>query len=77
MLVVKRMYMKRTFDRTQTGLVCITCAKSAVMGINKPHSQKRTKRLVKPNIQMYYGLPLCTRCMRTFKAQRAQTSVTA
>lgn len=62
--------MKRTFDRTQLGPQCMLCAKATVMGINKPHSQKRTKRLVKPNIQSYFGLPVCTRCLRALKAEK-------
>lgn len=63
--------MKKTFDRTQLGPVCVSCGKATVMGVNKPHSQKRTKRVVKPNIQSYMGLPLCTRCLRTLKEKQA------
>jgi ribosomal protein L28 len=63
--------MKRTFDRTQIGNQCALCGKSRVMGINKPHSQKRTKRVVKPNIQPFFGLHLCTRCLRTIKTKQA------
>lgn len=63
-------YMKKTFDRTQLGPRCVLCDKSAVMSINKPHSQKRTKRLLKPNIQSYYGVPLCSRCLRTMKTMQ-------
>jgi len=59
--------MKRTFDQTQLGVRCMVCGKATVMGINKPHSQKRTKRLVKPNIQPFYGMLICSRCLRTLK----------
>jgi ribosomal protein L28 len=59
--------MKRTFDRSQIGPMCLVCGKTTRLGVNKPHSQKRTKRLVKPNVQSYYGLMLCTRCLRTLK----------
>jgi ribosomal protein L28 len=70
--------MKRTFDRTQLGSVCVMCGKANVMGINKPHSQKRTKRVVKPNIQSYFGLPVCTRCLRTMKTKHvAEKTVVA
>lgn len=47
------------------------CGKGAVMAYNRPHSLKHTKRLVKPNIQSFYGLPTCTRCLRTMKADKA------
>lgn len=64
--------MKKTVDRTQFGAFCMLCGKGATMGVNKPHSQKRTKRLVKPNIQPYMGLQVCSRCLRTLKTQSAQ-----
>lgn len=64
--------MKKTFDRTQLGPVCALCGKHTVMGVNKPHSQQRTKRTLKPNIQSYFGLPLCTRCLRTIKTEQSQ-----
>lgn len=67
--------MKRTFDRTQLGVSCMICAKGNVMGINKPHSQKRTKRLIKPNVQSHYGLLVCTRCLRTIKTKQAEMTV--
>ncbi len=69
--------MKLTYDRTQNGPFCMVCGKSAVMGINKPHSQKRTKRLVKPNIQSYFGLMVCSRCLRTLKTKTEKPTPTA
>ncbi len=63
--------MKRTFDRTQLGLYCMVCSKSRVSSVNKPHSQKRTKRVVKPNVQSLYGLMVCTRCLRSMKRDHA------
>jgi ribosomal protein L28 len=62
--------MKKTFDRTQISVRCALCGKGAVMSYNRPHSQKHTKRLVKPNIQSFYGIPVCTRCLRTIKADK-------
>lgn len=45
--------------------VCSICGKKAVIGLNKPHSMHRTKRLVLPNIQKNNGEYLCTKCLRT------------
>ncbi len=61
--------IKRTTDRTQFEPMCMVCARGAVMAVNKPHSQKRTKRVLRANIQSYHGLPMCTRCLRTLKQQ--------
>lgn len=63
--------MKRTTDRTQSHPRCMLCGKGAVMAYNRPHSLKHTKRMVKPNLQSFYGLPVCTRCLRTLKSQNA------
>lgn len=41
------------------------------MAFNRPHSLQHTKRLVKPNIQSFYGLLVCTRCLRTLKSDKA------
>jgi ribosomal protein L28 len=62
--------MKRTTDRTQFSPMCMICGKTAAMGLNKPHSQKRTKRLFRANIQSYHGLLVCTRCLRTLRRDR-------
>jgi ribosomal protein L28 len=65
---------KRTTDRTQTIHRCMLCNKGPVMGVNKPHSQKRTKRVVKANLQPYYGLLICTGCLRTMKYKAAKAT---
>lgn len=44
---------------------CQICGKTVSMGYNRPHSQHRTKKQIKPNIQKIRGLYLCTRCLRT------------
>lgn len=62
--------MKRTLDKTQFGPRCAFCEKGRVSGVNKPHSQKRTKRILSANIQSFYGIPTCTRCLRTLKAKQ-------
>ncbi len=67
--------IKRTTDRTLTSPRCLLCARGAAMSVNKPHSQKRTKRIVRANIQSFHGLPVCTRCIRTLKDKVVQPSV--
>lgn len=63
--------MKKTFDRTLISPRCVACGKGASMSLNRPHSLKRTKRVLKANIQSFMGLPLCTRCIRTVKQKHA------
>lgn len=69
--------MKKTFDRTQIGPSCMFCGKHAVMRLNRPHSLKRTKHVLKPNIQSYRGIDLCTRCLRTLKNKVLTTETAA
>lgn len=66
--------MKRTFDRTQLGPRCMVCGKGRAAGVNKPHSQKRTKRIVGANIQSFFGVPVCTRCLRSMRAKQAEVT---
>ena len=44
---------------------CPVCQKRVQIGLNRPHSLHRTKKLVKPNIQKFQGKSICTRCLRT------------
>jgi len=46
-------------------MLCTICQKHPVVGFNRPNSQHRTKRLVKPNIQKIEGKKICTGCLRT------------
>ncbi|HLB32458.1 MAG TPA: bL28 family ribosomal protein [Patescibacteria group bacterium] len=46
---------------------CAVCGKTATSAYNRPHSLHKTKRTVKPNLQPYMGLLICTRCLRTSK----------
>lgn len=50
---------------------CMICAKCPVSGNNKPHSLHRTKRTIKPNIQKWQGLWICTRCKKTLNKKIA------
>lgn len=46
---------------------CMLCGKGPVSANNVPHSQHKTKRVMKPNIQKFHGVKLCTRCLRSLK----------
>lgn len=58
---------------------CVICGKNTHTGNNVSHSNIRTKRRWKPNIQkvkiLIKGTPqkanVCTRCLKAGKAQRA------
>ena len=59
--------------------VCQVCGKGEVTGNNVSHSNLKTKRVWKPNIQRVKALVngevkkinICTRCLRTNKVSRA------
>ncbi|WP_346354531.1 50S ribosomal protein L28 [Azotosporobacter soli] len=59
--------------------VCGTCGKGEASGNNVSHSNLKTKRTWKPNIQRVRALldgevkriNVCTRCLRSGKIQRA------
>ncbi|MBP2639972.1 MAG: 50S ribosomal protein L28 [Negativicutes bacterium] len=59
--------------------VCLVCGKGEVTGNNVSHSNLKTKRVWKPNIQRVKALVngeikkinICTRCLRTNKVSRA------
>jgi large subunit ribosomal protein L28 len=58
---------------------CVICGKNTHTGFRVSHSNIRTKRRWKPNIQkvriLIKGIPtkanVCTRCLKAGKAQRA------
>jgi large subunit ribosomal protein L28 len=59
--------------------VCEVCGKGEASGMNVAHSNLRTKRTWKPNIQQVKALVkgdikrvnVCTRCLRSGKVERA------
>lgn len=59
--------------------VCEICAKGEMSGFNVSHSNLKTKRSWKPNIQRVKAvlegqikrINVCTRCLRSGKVQRA------
>ncbi len=54
----------------KTGPQCVLCGKTNTSGTNRPHSLKRTKRTVRPNLQKVNGELVCTRCIRTKNKQK-------
>ena len=44
--------------------VCAICAKTPQTSLNRPHSQHKTKRLVKPNLNKWNGLMICAKCRK-------------
>jgi large subunit ribosomal protein L28 len=59
--------------------ICQICGKGKQFGQNKPHSQKRTKRVWNPNLQIQHfeidgqkvKMKVCTQCLRTLKKASA------
>lgn len=46
---------------------CEFCGKQPVKGFNRPKSLHKTKRTIRPNIQKWEGMSVCTKCRRTIK----------
>lgn len=46
--------------------VCALCGKLPQMGLNRPHSQHKTKRVVRPNLGKWNGLTICASCRKSF-----------
>jgi len=55
--------------------VCDICGKGRQFGVNKPFSQKRTRKVWQPNLQKQsieiggtrMQVKICTQCLRTLK----------
>lgn len=45
--------------------VCMLCGKGDTVALNRPNSQHKTKRTVKPNFQTKWGFEFCQNCFRT------------
>lgn len=43
---------------------CQICGKGDSVAYNRPNSLHKTKRVVKPNLQQYNGMLICTRCLK-------------
>ncbi|MGI6103295.1 MAG: large ribosomal subunit protein bL28 [Patescibacteria group bacterium] len=46
---------------------CQLCGKEPVSGQNKSHSQRKTKRTIRPNLQRFGQGFVCTRCLKTLE----------
>lgn len=44
--------------------LCMICGKTPQMSLNRPHSQHKTKRVVRPNIGKWEGLSICAKCRK-------------
>ncbi len=44
--------------------ICAICAKTPQMGMNRPHSQHTTKKVIRPNLNRWAGLSICARCRK-------------
>lgn len=52
-------------DMLQNSEKCSVCGKGSVVGNNKPHSLHKTKRVIKPNLQIKNNELVCTKCIKT------------
>lgn len=64
--------------------LCAICGKIPQMGMHRPHSQMKTKRVIRPNLSKMSGLNICARCRKTLdkperirKVQPKATETTA
>lgn len=55
--------------------VCIICGKADTVSMNRPNSQHKTKRTVKPNFQTKFGVRFCQNCFRTLKKKGFEFSL--
>lgn len=45
--------------------VCMICGKLPQMALHRPHSQMKTKRVVRPNLGKWQGAMICARCRKS------------
>ncbi|HKC14439.1 MAG TPA: bL28 family ribosomal protein [Patescibacteria group bacterium] len=51
-----------------SGMKCDSCGKGVMYGHNVSHAKNRTRKIFKPNLHVYKGMKLCTKCLRKFKS---------
>lgn len=44
--------------------LCAICGKTPQVGLNRPHSQHKTKRVIRPNLGKWQGLHICAKCRK-------------
>jgi ribosomal protein L28 len=59
--------MSKVETRHKSEKFCYLCGKGDTVSLNRPNSQHKTKRTVKPNLQKKEGLTFCQNCFRTLK----------
>lgn len=61
--------------------VCAVCGKTPQMALHRPHSLKKTKKVVRPNLGAWQGLNICAKCRKTLskpaRVRKVQPAVTA
>ena len=56
-------------------IVCEVCQRSPQVSQSRSHSNRATKRIVRPNLQKFAGFYLCTRCIRTQTKKRGRANL--
>ncbi len=44
---------------------CVICGKGPQMGLNRPHSLKKTKKVIRPNLGVWNNLNICASCRKS------------
>ena len=44
--------------------ICFSCGKIPQMALNRPHSQHKTKKIVRPNLGPWQGGQICAKCRK-------------
>lgn len=57
--------MAQVEQKHRSSKSCMLCGKGDTIRLNRPHSLKRTKAVVKPNLQKKFGAIMCRTCFRT------------
>ncbi len=60
--------------------LCAICGKLPQMGLHRPHSLQKTKRMIRPNLGRYSGIMICARCRKSLtkpdRVRKVQTKTT-
>ncbi len=44
---------------------CVVCEKGPQMAMNRPHSQHKTKKMIRPNLGKWNGMMVCASCRKS------------
>ena len=62
--------MAKVKPKHKSGKFCYLCGKRDQTALNRPHSLKRTTKVVKPNLQKHWGFEFCQNCFRTLRKNK-------